>query len=449
MMKKIITYLEIIFYNYPMGKAIPCKDTEFLTKPIPYIAIVRFSKLQSKSTHSFISIHKCIGIKLSQLKNCDNIKVENGRVWCADELTIVVNDVEFKSLAQAYDFDFESTQILACWKFEKYAKLPYYLLDVLNEQYELKTVLKRAHKDKTTEYVFAKNKVNGMYGMTVTALYRDLFEILDNGEIVPLRDENGDKVRREYDDALNGVFLSPYWGMWVTSYARALLIDFICKFPNCIIQYDTDSLFFTTDSFESTQLLEYIKKYNEYTMESNKVLFNNNDVFKDLGTFEVDEYLLTDFKGLGSKRYIYRQYDKKSDSYIIDSVVSGCRKGTIASQFEFEYGTKVDDDLDNFFNFFRDGMKIDKEHGNKLTSKYINDYNGRETVEVVVSDYLGNYEKIKLEPCILLRPTEFNMGVTNNYVRFYKMIQNMYNNAPKSYCDMFDNIVDILDLNID
>lgn len=432
-------------YQFPMGKAIACEPREFMSEPLPYIAIVRFSNLKSKSAHSILSSHKALGVSSTQLSKRKDIIVDNGRIWRAKDITFVVNDVEFKSICQAYTFDWENTEIVQCWKFEKYGRLPYYLLNVLNRQYLKKVDLKNRDLDKTTDYVFAKNKVNGMFGMTCTALYMDEFTIDDYGEILPLLNENGEKIKRTYEKAIKSVFLSPYWGMWITSYARALLIDFITKFPNSIIQYDTDSIFFVTDTAESKDLVKYLENYNKRTMEFNKKLFDKKEYY-DLGCFERDKNIMIDFKGLGSKRYMFRQWNSKKDKYDIETVVAGCRKGTILKQFEYNTGIKPEDDINGLFNFFKDGMRVDKDHSGKFTSKYIKDYDGEITKEVYTFDYNGNFEKILLEPCVLLVPTEFNMGLSDLHVRFFTMIQGIFDNAPQRYCKMFDGIVDKFDL---
>lgn len=427
-------------FLYPMGSPVKCNPSEFLTKNIPYIAVVKFANLKSRSSHSLLSTHKAIGLTLKEMRDLENFTIDNGRIWKATEITYVVNDVEFATICEMYDFDINETEILHCWKFEKYARLPFYLLDVLNAEYLKKTVLKNQDLTETLDYEFAKNKVNGNFGMTCTALYMDKFVIDDTGEIMPDKDENGKRNKRLYSDALKSVFLSPFWGMWITSYARSLLVKFISRFPNAIIQYDTDSIFFRTDTAESKRLIKYIEKYNEQTKQLNSEIFKEKE-FLDLGCFAVDKELMTDFKGLGAKRYIYRQFYKKKKKYIIESVVAGCRKGTILKQFEFNTGKNPYDNVDELFEFFRDGLKVDKEHSGKLSSTYVESYDGFNSTYVVASDYNKNEEVIKLESAVLLKPVEFNLGLSDIHVRFYMMIQNAYNNAPDKYSNLFRDFI--------
>lgn len=429
-------------YLYPMGKAIRVSPENFMSEKKPYIAVVRFSQLRSKTTHSILSLHKALDFDYSEINNREKYIIDNGRIWRANEVTFVVNDVEFMSIAQAYNFDVQSTEVIACWEFEKYARLPYYLLNVLNRQYEKKNVLKAQGKKDTLEYMFAKNKVNGIFGMTCTALYLDEYEIDEIGEIVPKRNEDGTKYKKDYDKAIKSVFLSPYWGMWITSYARNLLINFITKFPNCVVQYDTDSIFFRTDLPESSKLTDYIEKYNKDCVAYNNELFDNNPSFKKLGTFEVDKYLLTDFKGLGSKRYMFRQFNPDKKRYEINTVVAGCRKGTIVDQFEFNTGLKAEENIDKVFDFFKDGLKIDKQHSKKLSSTYISDYYGADSIYLYYKDRDGNTERIKLESAIVLKEVEFNMGLSDAHIRFYLTVQNLYQNSPEKYSKVFEQILE-------
>lgn len=434
-------------FLFPMGKPVRVPRTKFMSENKPYIAVIEFVDFKSKTTHSIMSSHKAYDITNRELDRSGEYKIDNGRIWYAEKVTFIVNDVEFKSICKAYSFDENKTNIKYCWEFEKYGRLPYYILDVLNKHYREKTELKKKGLDKTLDYQFAKSLVNAIFGMLCTALYMDEYIIDEvSGEIFPKLDEKGNRIKKSYEKAIKSIFMSPFWGMWVTSYARSLLSDFIVKFPNCIIQYDTDSIFFRTDLPESKRLLKYIEKYNKDCVEMNKMIFDGDEYFEKLGTFEVDKDLMTDFKGLGSKRYMFRQLNRKSNKYEINTVVAGCRKGTIIDQFKFDTKLDPDENVDKVFDYFKDGLKIDKEHSKKLSSKYISDYDGADIIEVTAFDYLNNPEIIKLESAVLLKPIEFNMGLSETHIKFYMTVQKAYENAPASVCKAFESIVNLFEL---
>lgn len=436
-------------YLYPMGKLYQIDSSDFLQNSKPQIACIEFFKLQSKSSHSILSTHKALDfdrkkVELSQPNGKPYYIIDNGRVWYADKITYIVNDIEFRSIIQAYKYDY----CVVHWalEFERYGRLPSYLLDVLNEQYLKKQKLKQMGLDETIDYMFAKNKVNGMFGMTCTALYCDEFVVDEyTGEIEP-RKVDGEVYKKEYAEAIKSVFLSPFWGMWITSYARSILIDAITKFPHCIIQYDTDSLYFYANHPESNKLREYLDNYNKHIIELNKAIFNDKH-FEDLGTWDIDKKPIKYFKGLGSKRYMCYKYDKKKDKYVIKSTVAGCPKGAILEQYESEHGKVVtSQQIRKVFEYFHDNMVIDEKHSKKLRPVYIDDYKGMKFVKCKVQDYLGNEEEIILTSGTALLPNTFTLGLSDAHTRFYLTVQGEYNNAPKGICKIYEDILTDVDI---
>lgn len=402
-------------YQFPDGALTEIPQTEFMSdRRIPYIANIKFVNLHSKTSHSFLSIHKAIDYDRHNKKG---YIIDNGRIHSADSVTFCINDVEFRAICEAYDFDIERTEILRAWRFERYTKLPPHLLDVLNDEYLYKQKLKSIGKDDTIEYKDSKAVVNGTFGMCCTSLFMEDLEIRDC-EIKP-KDEP-----KTYEEAIKSVFLNPFWGFWITSYARALLMNVITKFPKCIIQYDTDSVYYIKGVEGSSQLENFIEEYNEEIFKMNDVIFHSNPHYRDLGAWDTKKPFKR-FKGLGSKRYMYEKQDGT-----IETVVAGCRKGTIELQWKFESSEGYDGDI---FQFFQSDMKVDKERSNKLASTYIDDYDGSKSIQVNLNDYLGNAETIELGCCTVLSPIEFNMKVTPEHVHFYKTLQSLFRNTPDSH----------------
>lgn len=436
-------------FKYPMGRVREVSPVYFMSENKPYIAIVEFINLRSRTSHSILSTHKALDFDVksavvsAQLqkhfkKQSDRYIVDNGRIFYADRITYVVNDIEMNSINQAYKCD--SFIVHRCWEFERYGKLPYYVLEVLNGEYLKKQDLKARGLDETTEYIFSKNRVNGTFGMMCTALYCDKFITDEFGNIEPAMTENGEVYKKEYKDAIKSLFLNPYWGMWVTAYARSILIDVITKFPHVIIQYDTDSVFFKTGTVESTQLVDYLNQYNADMEAHNNILFKSNEHFKTLGCWDIDPPY-THFKGLGSKRYMFRYFDKKENKFLIKSVVAGCRKGTILKQFLFDkhYDEVAStQQIEELFDYFQDGLLIDKEHSEKMTTHYI-DY--EKPVKLKVEDYQGNEEEIELWSGTALVPATFHLGLSDAHTRFYLTMQGLYNNAPKGLSKIYEDIL--------
>ena len=404
-------------YRFPDGKLEEIAPHEFMEDAnIPYIAVMEFHNLKSKSSHSFLSLHKAIDY---DPKAEHRYVIDNGRIHYADKITFVINDVEFRAIAQAYSFDVSST-IKKAWSFERYTALPSYLLDVLNEEYLTKQQLKERGLSDTIEYKDSKSVVNGTYGMTVTALFMEDLEI-HGWKIEPKCNDDGVPLKKSYKEAIKSVFLNPFWGFWITSYARSLLMNIITMFPKCIVQYDTDSIYYIKDHKDTPALEQFIHDYNEEIYEMNGLMFKYNPHYRDLGAWDVEKPFKR-FKGLGSKRYMYEKQDGA-----IKTVVAGCRKGTIESQWKDEVKRGYKGDI---FAFFQNDMVVDVNHSKKLASKYIDDYDGDYTLLVDYQDYKGNWEKITLDSCILLEPIEFNMGLSPAHIEFFRTLQTIYNNTP-------------------
>ena len=82
-------------------------------------------------------------------------------------------------------------------------------------------------------------------------------------------------------------------------------------------------------------------------------------------------------------------------------------------------GTNVD-----IFNFFSNGMKIDKEYTYKLASHYVEN-------EVVVDyeDYLHNHEIITCKSAIVLSEVEFNLSVKKKHLALADIAQRYMENG--------------------
>lgn len=465
-------------YAFPMGK---CKRVEVNDENImnairrskPFIMKIEFHDLKSTTTHSLISSHKCLN---SCEFNSQNCTIDNGRIFRAEKCILFLNDIELLSFGffndtdrSAYTFDRTKTKILQMWVFDRYDVLPDYVLNVIEDSYRKKAKLKKRLKkiDKGLEkvsfnelmnikinYNDSKADVNGIFGMMCTALYQDELEY--NGDIIDyVRDSDGKEIKKPYEQAISNLFLYPFWGFWITSYARMILIDTIIRFPSIIIQYDTDSIYFINDgSEESEKLLKYIEEFNAETMKTNREIFDNDEEFEDLGCWELNKENFKNFKGLGSKRYMYE--DKKG----VHITTSGCRSVNCVyyngellketdfhilskeknlseeeikkvleteeriSTIEFQY-RKEKPDM-SLFEYFHDQLEVKEENANKLCSKYyeLDDVIKIEpTLKTKVVDYDGNESEEELSSCVVLEPVGFKMGISETHKNLFRIVQ--------------------------
>ena len=420
-------------YRFPDGALQEIPASEFMEYPnIPYIAMIEFHDLKSKTTHSLMSVHKALDFDFKR----EDYTLDNNRVFKAKEITFIVNDIDFIALCKAYSFDVNKTKIIKAWRLEKYTRLPRHLLDVLNNEYLKKQDLKSRGLTDTLEYMDSKKVVNGTFGMCVTAIYNEEFDFF-NDDIDAKRCEDGTIYKKGYNEAIQNVFLNPFWGFWITSYARSILMDVITKFPKAIVQYDTDSIYYLKDHPDAPALEEYIASYNNDIFDLNKIIFHGNEHYRDLGAWEIEKPYKR-FKGLGSKRYMVETQDGK-----IKTTVAGCRKGTIEKQYQWNLENEAIPPGTDIFEYFSDGMTIDKKVSGKLASKYVDDYDGELYKVIEFKDYFGDTEEIILSSAIVLEPVEFRMGIDPDHVDFFETLQMFYKNAPKSspICKIYEELV--------
>ena len=96
-------------------------------------------------------------------------KFDNGRIISADELEIVLTDVDFYFLLDSYKI--EEYEIEESY-YSIYDYLPKQFIEFVLEKYVNKTKYKNV-EGMEVEYAKEKNKFNALYGMSVTNMIRD------------------------------------------------------------------------------------------------------------------------------------------------------------------------------------------------------------------------------------------------------------------------------------
>ncbi len=221
----------MVTQKYPGTSFKKCyiKSKDDMISNLAYLVRVRFTKIKCKYFNNFISYSKCINIK--------NGKYDNGRVIYADELEIVLTDIDFRFIYDTHIF--ESYEFLEVyWSVYKY--LPKKFINFILDKYVLKTKYKNV-AGKELEYALEKAKFNSLYGMSVTNNIKDEVEY-DNdfgwSEVPISNEEIEKKLEQEKKDA----FLSFSYGVWITAYARNNLLRNIIQLDQNCIYADTDSI---------------------------------------------------------------------------------------------------------------------------------------------------------------------------------------------------------------
>ena len=319
----------------------------------PYFCILQVERLKAKTQHAVLSEHKLMnGVDgdptiFKDVGAPQKLVVYNGKIHYGENLLICVNDVDIMAYKELYDI---RAGVLALWAFDKYTPAPDWLLSCLWDAYETKSALKIQGLSGTQVYNDSKVVCNSFYGVLATRIQETLDEL--DGLLNLM--SNGDKT---FKDIRNNFWLNPYIAFYCTSYARAILMHFIARYPDSVVQYDTDSLYYIkgADDLESSLL-----EYNEKIKIKNKMLFRDREnaaLFETLGTWDF-EATYKRFLGMGAKKYI------KEDADGIHATIAGLPKNAIPREIS-ERGIKAP------FNYYNPLVKYMRDLSNDIIIKHI------------------------------------------------------------------------------
>ena len=393
--------------KYPMtpwlylGSEMPSEDS---FEDYAYILILKFSQLKSISLNTYIQASKV---------NAKNMKLDNGRVISADELTITITEQDYITIKNNYEW--EDLEVIKVYRSKKdYLPKPFveYILELYANKTELKDV-----EGKEELYMQSKQYINSMFGMCVTAIVQAEVELVGDEWIVkPLtRDFVQHKLEQlsQSNPREKRYFLSYSWGCWVTAYARRNLWECIESCDHDVLYCDTDSIFvlgkhdFSWYNDEITKKLKIAcKKQN---LDFNKTRPKTpKGKEKPLGIFDSED-LCTEFKTLGAKRYVER---REGDGKL-HLTVSGINKGAVEL---------LNDDIDNF----EDGFNFDKDANcvTKKLSTYIVDMPTVKWNDGYISTYTHG---------INLRRTGYALSMTDEYKKLISYMDFNLNDVPENF----------------
>lgn len=369
---------------------------------------VRFTNIRSKLTfETYISESKCDILK--------GDIINNGRVYCADELVTTITDVDFKIIIQCYTWD--TMEVSNVYKFYM-QYLPKSIIQAILELYSKKTTLKGVEGSEV-EYMLSKGMLNSVYGMCVTDIVRD--EILYNDDWIVNEFTFEDMVEQidKYNSSKNRFLYYP-WGVWVTAYARKNLWNGILNIGDDYVYSDTDSVKFL--NYEKHK--KYIDWYNhnvELKLKKmcnfRKIDFNLmkpktiKGIEKMIGVWDYEGTYIH-FKTLGAKRYLVREQDGK-----LVLTVAGLSK-----QNGIEYLERIcNNDYMKVFDNFNDDLYIPASDTGKMTHTYIDsEFTG------LITDYMGNELTVTSKSSIHLEPCDFTLSISKQYSKFLSDLKSGY-----------------------
>ena len=394
-----------------------------ISQKYPCTAFTKFSKdvtpefiLENSGKHAFIFTISFINIRLKddlepmpalQTSKCThtiNLFTDNGRVISAGYCTLEMCEQDLITIDQMYDWDIAECKDV--WTAGK-DYLPRWFTDYVFELFEAKCLLKSAIPFDPVAYALSKGRINGVYGLTITANVRkELLEVLKAGKY-PINEE-GDmawfeagqyrtdftkKEKDEYKKFINRkTSVLPYCiGVYCTAYAQKHLFEL----GSCVRRYyradgtgklaavprwyysDTDSAY--SDDWDYNKLMQYNQKCKEQLRANGygSVIIGDKEYWLGIAEHKPDEDTYCEFKVLGSKRYAGRHAHDNS----LMITVSGVPKK--------EGALTLKDDLNNFT---KDHIFKGTETG-KLSHYYI--------FKPIHIDVWGNEvgDSIDLKPC--------------------------------------------------
>ena len=380
-------------YKYPATEFIKddVKSVKDMYRLYAYLLVVRFKNLKCKYFNNFISASKCRYIKKA--------KYDNGRIMQADEIEIVLTDIDFKFILETYNCEYEILESYSAL----YKYLPKLLINFILDKYVKKTELKGIESE-DVNYNRIKAMFNSIYGMSVTNTIRNDV-IYDNEKGWYEEELTNEKIVELLDKEKKKGFLSFSTGVWVTAYARNNLLSNLIKLDKYQVYADTDSLKLI-NGYDKKIIKDYNKKVIERIKYVSEILKIPIDKYqpKDikgvkhlLGEFECetkkgDLFTYKRFITQGAKKYATEDFKGK-----IKITVAGVPKKTGANCLE-----KLED--------FKDNLVFKSSITKKQTLIYLDEQNQNELV-----DYQGNsYLNTDKTGCCLV-PCTYVLGKAFDY----------------------------------
>lgn len=349
----------------------------------------------------------------------NSMKIDNGRIVRADEITITFTEQDWFTFKEFYDYGYEPGESdlpsYEIHKFRYYERgyLPKELYMAILDLYKKKTELKDVAGEEIN-YMILKNMLNATYGMMVTDIVRDILEYDAEQGYLPKKKPDLDEAIEKYNNSKKRFLFYP-WGVWVTAYARRDLFSGILSCKDDYIYSDTDSI----KILNYQDHLGYIEAYNNLVRKriakaakhfgiSEEVYSpkNKKDNPKTIGLWEF-EGVYKRFKTLGAKRYLYETQDGK-----YSLTVAGVNKKKACEYLVTHW-------KDPFDGFTKD-LCVPSEYSGRLTLTYVDEpCYGR------CLDYLGNECDFREETYIHMEPSDYHLTISDEFNSFLKFMFNI------------------------
>ena len=361
----------------------PSTFTNGYTEGYALLMEVRFVNIRYKRKGScgipYIPLSKCRKYSVEKV-------VDNGRITFAELLECVLTDIDYNIIIQEYTFDDVFIKDIYA---SVYAPLSDKIKNIVMEYYRGKTLLK-GDSSKIYEYNKKKNSLNSTFGCMVMRI--DQSEVSYNPDTLEyeIKEPPLEETLAKFYKSRNN-FLSYQHGVWITANARLRLRKMLWEVGEDVVYCDTDSIKYRGDHEDI-----FKKRNEEIIKEAEKAgayAETLDGKIKYLGYWD-DDGFYPEFKTLGAKKYVYKEYDKDEGDYIIKSTIAGVSKKAGKKYFE---SVGVDG--------FKIGETI-KDSGH-LTAYYNDDQ---------IHEITINGDTFTTASNVALIDGNYTIGVTNEYL---------------------------------
>ena len=358
-----------------------------------YCCILDVTLFNVKKTtiHSIISTSKIVN------NDTGRILVDNGRIAEVEKVRLLMTELDWDIFNKFYDYD-KFKIVINSFKIAVRGKLPSYVVSTMLDAYERKEELKLQGKDYFNEKCF----VNMFYGCFVTKIHKFNYVVKIDGQIT--------KELNDYYKQIRSSVLSPFWGIWCTSWARYQELSAVYANADCVVYGDTDSV------KGHNMPDDYFNNYNAEQIEKNKKIcekYNKNfDLIKELGCWDSEPtYKL--FKTIGCKRYIGFDENNK-----LSVTIAGVPKGTL----EKIVGINPDKDKKYYTNSQKalEVMDLLKDGQSFINCKTGATYNDNEHSDII------NGELMVSKSSVAINNIDFTIKVSKEYNDYIKQVIDMY-----------------------
>lgn len=358
-----------------------------------YCCILDVTLFNVKKTtiHSIISTSKIVNTDTGR------ILVDNGRIAEVEKVRLLMTELDWNIFNKFYDYD-KFKIIINSFKIAVRGKLPSYVVSTMLDAYERKEELKLQGKDYFNEKCF----VNMFYGCFVTKIHKFNYVVKIDGQIT--------KELNDYYKQIRSSVLSPFWGIWCTSWARYQELSAVYANADCVVYGDTDSV------KGHNMPDDYFNNYNAEQIEKNKKIcekYNKNfDLIKELGCWDSEPtYKL--FKTIGCKRYIGFDENNK-----LSVTIAGVPKGTL----EKIVGINPNKDKKYYTNSQKalEVMDLLKDGQSFSNCKTGATYNDNEHSDII------NGELMVSKSSVAINNIDFTIKVSKEYNDYIKQVIDMY-----------------------